>query len=127
MDADETNPHGLHHGYGKEVDVWSLGCVAGEILRNAHEAHKVLFGKDDRFRKYATGNRRVQFGILERYIQTDNHFRVDIVYQLLHIDPQRRLILDKIPTHPFFAFWLMEKPRFPKGKAYQGLLSPRQL
>ena len=43
MDADEMNPKGLHHGYGKEVDVWSLGCVAGEILRDAHEAHKVCY------------------------------------------------------------------------------------
>ncbi|KAJ3498693.1 hypothetical protein NMY22_g19581 [Coprinellus aureogranulatus] len=122
MEADETNPNGRYVGYGQEVDAWSLGCVAAEILRGQAEPYQVLFEKDKRRIRYMNNDRKNQFGVLEAFIQSNNHFCHDFVHSLLHPDPQLRLPLEKVPQHRYFTTWFKEASRFPKGKSFKNFV-----
>ncbi|KAJ3514516.1 hypothetical protein NMY22_g14709 [Coprinellus aureogranulatus] len=122
MDADETNSNGRYVGYGQEVDTWSLGCVAAEILRSQAGPYQVLFDNDKRRFRYMHNDRKIQFGVLEAFIQSNNHLCHDFVHSLLHPDPQLRLPLDKVPQHRFFTMWFKEASRFPNGKRFKNFV-----
>ncbi|KAJ2919579.1 hypothetical protein MD484_g829, partial [Candolleomyces efflorescens] len=92
--------------YGKEVDVWSLGCVAAELLTaksryeplfRFHGCYEWLTAIDDEYRL----DQLNVFGIRRRDKSQAN--AADLLLQLLRIDPRRRLQLSEMKEHPYFT------------------------
>uniref|UniRef100_A0A8C2FYH7 Stress-activated protein kinase JNK n=1 Tax=Cyprinus carpio TaxID=7962 RepID=A0A8C2FYH7_CYPCA len=75
----------LGMGYKENVDIWSVGCIMGEMVR-----HKILFpGRDC---------------ILHEWVQTASQAR-DLLSKMLIIDPAKRISVDEALQHPYINVW----------------------
>ncbi|RXW13877.1 hypothetical protein EST38_g11979 [Candolleomyces aberdarensis] len=91
-------------GYGKEVDVWSLGCVAAELL-TAKERYEPIFRFHGCYEWLTAINDEYRLDQLEFYgiRRSDQANAADLVLNLLRIDHRRRLQLSEMKDHPYFT------------------------
>ncbi|KAJ7177961.1 kinase-like domain-containing protein [Mycena filopes] len=84
--------------YGVEVDWWSLGCVAFELV--AEEA-TTLFACEDELRKYQTWHERATTTSYLSFAGLSEDAE-SLVSGLLDLDPLKRYTLPDLRAHPYF-------------------------
>ncbi|KAJ2927986.1 hypothetical protein H1R20_g9112, partial [Candolleomyces eurysporus] len=103
-------------GYGKEVDIWALGCVSVEILRQK-DGYKQLFERPGSREAFIWASQGEQFARLESF-GIYGHLAVDLVHKMLQTKPNRRLQLDQMKDHLYYSFSA-------SAKSFDGYLNTR--
>lgn len=78
---------------GPEVDLWALGVLLYELFHN-REPYK---GKSTREVLKSVLSTELQFSF------NMSREAIDLIRKLLVVEPQRRIKMDKVLQHPFFA------------------------
>ncbi|KAJ2912634.1 hypothetical protein MD484_g7781, partial [Candolleomyces efflorescens] len=90
-------------GFGKEVDVWALGCVAAELCRDDH--YRPIFESDSDFQRFAKADENTRRAYLHQYA-IPTHFQVEFILLLLEPDVSKRL---RIPEFKNTEYYKMNK------------------
>jgi len=109
--------------YSKAIDVWSLGCIFGEMLLRKplfpgsdyiHQlrlitsfvgtpksAQDIWFVTNDKARKFMLGlPRQLPANLTKKFPSADEN-AIDLVRRMLILDPNERLTVDEALSHPF--------------------------
>jgi len=106
--------------YGRELDVWSLGCLFAELLTRGKVLFKVrsefdlcsqlallceldLISLDDHLRHPERYHDRLPTSEqLAKYIGVKEGTETELLSQMLQLDPNQRIPLQSLREHPFF-------------------------
>ena len=110
------------HSYSKEIDIWSLGCMLGEIFRGKpmfqgtstiNQLERIL-GWTGSPTNSQLKNMKINInkGILDllgvkrkanrqEMLPTTDHKLMDLVTKMLEFDPSKRIGIEEILKHPY--------------------------
>ncbi|KAJ2934388.1 hypothetical protein H1R20_g2729, partial [Candolleomyces eurysporus] len=89
----------MKKGFGKEVDVWALGCVAAELCRDDH--YKLVFESDADFEKFTKSSENDRREYLHQYA-IPTHFQVEFILQLLEPNVSKRLKISDFKNTQYY-------------------------
>ncbi|RXW17781.1 hypothetical protein EST38_g8083 [Candolleomyces aberdarensis] len=98
-DHDEERSGLKSRAFGKEVDLWALGCIAAELCRD-HQ-YKILFDSDEGFKAFVGGSHQRRRICLHKY-SLSNVWQIDFILGLLEPNASKRLKISEFKDTSYY-------------------------